>query len=187
MMKCWMIMKVTMKFANYNYLTLYYMRILSIDPALKNIAITKVLFDDNKSIIDIEPNLINIIGTTKTISYQKMMNNLIVELDKINIDDVDIIIIENQPSLKNMKVKTVSVAIFTYFLIKKKSNIHFVSPNSKPKEIKECQNYNKRKKLSVELCLNLLNDECKDKISHLAKRDDATDSILQAKYYIDKI
>jgi hypothetical protein len=115
------------------------------------------------------------------------MNNLIIELDKINIDDVDIIIIENQPSLKNMKVKTVSVAIFTYFLIKKRSNIHFVSPNSKPKEIKECKNYNKRKKLSVELCLNLLNDECKDKISHLAKRDDATDSILQAKYYIDKI
>ena len=162
------------------------MKVLSIDPALKNIAITKVLFDEDKNITDVEPNLINIIGKTKTITYDKMMNNLIVELDKINIDDCDSVIIENQPSLKNMKVKSVSVAIFTYFLIKKKNNVHFVSPNSKPKEIKQCATYAKRKKMSIELGLNLLNDECKDKIKQFQKKDDVLDSILQAKYFVDK-
>ena len=162
------------------------MKVLSIDPALKNLAITKVSFDEDKNITDIEPNLINIMGKTKTITYDKMMNNLIVELDKINIDDCDSVIIENQPSLKNMKVKSVSVAIFTYFLIKKKNNVHFVSPNSKPKEIKECKTYAQRKKLSIELGLNLLNDECKDKINQYKKKDDVLDSILQAKYFVDK-
>ena len=162
------------------------MKVLSIDPALKNIAITKVSFDEDKNITDIEPNLIDIMGKTKTITYDKMMNNLIVELDKINIDDCDAVIIENQPSLKNMKVKSVSVAIFTYFLIKKNNNVHFVSPNSKSKEIKQCATYAKRKKLSIELGLNLLNDECKDKINQYKKKDDVLDSILQAKYFVDK-
>lgn len=159
--------------------------ILSIDPALKNIAMTTIKFDDEGNIIDIEPRLIDIMQT-KTITYNKMMKNLMNELDEINIDDVDYIIIENQPSLLNMRVKSVAVAIHTYFLLKKKE-VCFVSPSLKLSKEENKLKYAERKKLSIIKTLNLLNDEMKAKISKYKKADDISDSIIMAKSWFDKL
>ena len=45
----------------------------------------------------------------------------------------DKIVIENQPSLKNPKMKSISMLLYSYFVFHKKSNINFIHPNSKLK------------------------------------------------------
>ena len=58
---------------------------------------------------------------------------MIEKLDKtIDLDGVSEIVIENQPVLKNPKMKSIQMILFTYFLIKRPEiKLRFVSANSK--------------------------------------------------------
>ena len=78
------------------------------------------------------------------VSIDDILKQLINKLDEIpEILQVNKIIIENQPSLKNPKMKTIASALYTYFLMrgivdkeKTKSiikEIHFISPSNKLK------------------------------------------------------
>lgn len=159
---------------------------LSIDPALKNLAICFITFDNNKSIINVEPNLVSIMKK-KTETYENIMKNLIEVLDKLNINSIDDVIIENQPSMKNPKVKSVAVALFTYFLIKKK-NVHFVSPSLKLTKEENKLKYAQRKKLSISKSKSLLHDNINKKIDEYIKINkvpsaDIADCICMAHAY----
>jgi hypothetical protein len=119
-------------------------------------------------------------------------------------DDVfqaDIVLIENQPMLKNGMMKTLSVVIFTYFNLLKIQygnikDVSFISATNKLKCRKISQllgdcgkdTYKDRKKTSVALCKAYIPSCCPERdewFSKQSKADDVSDSFLQGIYYIE--
>lgn len=199
------------------------MRILSWDIGVKNLAYQVINFTDNntnannieinntdQNISELNENkdnyeiedwdIINLTDNAKEDVY-KICKNLIIALnqkDFIN-KNINDIIIENQPVLKNPKMKTIQIALYSYFLIKKVElncfdNINFMSACLKlkvydgPEIIIESKNkYTKTKKLGIAYCkyyLELNNmHEMLTYFSNHKKKDDLADCYLQALYY----
>jgi hypothetical protein len=114
----------------------------------------------------------------------------------------DVVLIENQPSLKNGMMKTVSVIIFTYFNMLKYqygniNQVKFISATNKLKclRVHTLQNqntstYKDRKKLSIQLACLYINHLCPDRLTWFqqqSKKDDFADSLNQAIYYIEYV
>lgn len=161
-------------------------RILSFDPAIKNLtySIVNVNKQDNTiSLVSFDMFDIANGNKVKQCKFNDLMNNLIMCLKSIDLTEVDCVVIENQPSLKNPAVKSVSVCIYGFFKAKD-MNVSFVSPNSKPKEIKECKTYKERKNKSIELGFSILCPIDKERVMKYKKQDDIMDSILQAVYFV---
>ena len=116
-------------------------------------------------------------------------------------DDIDIVIIENQISPIANRMKTIQGMIAQYFIMKKTSQqIEFVSAvnklkidgEEKDKEPKEKTKYSDRKKMGIQKCLELLNNDgsyisWSDYFKNHVKKDDLADSFLQGLWYIKKI
>jgi hypothetical protein len=116
-------------------------------------------------------------------------------------DDIDIVIIENQISPIANRMKTIQGMIAQYFIMKKTSQqIEFVSAvnklktdgEEKDKEPKEKTKYSDRKKMGIQKCLELLNNDgsyisWSDYFKNHTKKDDLADSFLQGLWYIKKI
>lgn len=125
---------------------------------------------------------------------------------------VDKIIIENQPSLKNPTMKTISMLLFSYFVMrgiidKSKNNnaiecIEFISPNGKLKIndsltkniLKMCktkqEKYKTTKELGIIYCKELLkicpnSSELIKTLDVNKKQDDMADAFLHAYYYLN--
>lgn len=111
---------------------------------------------------------------------------------------VDTVLIENQPSLTNPIMKTVSVVLYSYFNLRafvddRQSTIQqikFISPSNKLKisTQPEIKSYQMNKKLSVQYCRALIADD-PDKLQLLQnhkKKDDLCDAFLQGFYYVFK-
>lgn len=83
------------------------------------------------------------VRTTKKMQIKDIEENIFDELDKINVSNVSEILIENQPSMKNPKMKSVQVMISTYFYLKQRNSdslsytINLVSPSQKNKFLKQ--------------------------------------------------
>jgi hypothetical protein len=119
--------------------------------------------------------------------------------------DVDVVVIENQPSLKNPLMKSIQMIVYSYFLIVGKivgggkedeqyyiERIEFCSASNKLKNIcKTKMNYNEKKKMAVEYTASYLKEKGDEKNSHFfashKKKDDLADSLLQGLYYLDKM
>jgi hypothetical protein len=109
-------------------------------------------------------------------------------------ESIDCVIIENQISPIANRMKTIQGMIAQYFIMKNThQNIEFVSSVNKLKEFqtkqekgekKEKMTYGDRKKLGIEKCLLLLNENSENSVwieyfkSH-KKKDDLADSYLQ--------
>jgi hypothetical protein len=162
------------------------MKILSIDPAIKSLAISKMDINDGV-ISNLEMHIFNLCGKNKVSSFKfsEIVDLLFESIEKITTDDVDIIIIENIPSYKNATIKSISILLYGYYVLRG-DNVVFVSPNSKPAEIKACKTYAERKKKSVELCKNLLKDDNLKIFNNFKKKDDIGDTIMQAVFFVNK-
>ena len=125
---------------------------------------------------------------------------------KPNFLDVNTVLIENQPALKNPTMKTVQMLVYSYFLINGVSsekspidNIEMINARNKLKaytgpEIK-CTIKNKYKKtkfLGIEYCKYMIsenkdmNQKYRDLFDKSKKKDDLSDSYLQGMYWLKK-
>lgn len=144
------------------------------------------------------------VSKIKSVSVDDTKLALINKLDQnLHLLDVDEVCIENQPSFKNPRMKSISDTIYTWFLIRGKvdrniKNIHFISPSNKlkitgkeveiNKEIKESTNkYKTTKQLSIKHCKEILkyNQDYIDKIDNYSKADDLCDTCLQGIYFFN--
>ena len=131
---------------------------------------------------------------------------LIQKLDKIKFENFTIVLIENQPTFKNPKMKAIADTLYAWFIIRKiidekvllPCNIKLISPSRKmglfvevskeeskeeKKEEKTKLTYAEGKKKSIEFCMNLINDDWKNVIKSYSKKDDLADCLLQGYSY----
>jgi len=124
----------------------------------------------------------------------------------------DIILIENQPSMKNPTMKSIAAGLYDFYMIRglldkvEYSNIKivkFMSPSNKLKlvddgqtkqvviykaESNESKAYKLTKELSVKYAKELINDmpEWITFLNNQKKKDDLADALLQGLYYYEK-
>ena len=122
--------------------------------------------------------------------------------------EVDHVIIENQPVLRNPRMKTVGETLFNYFLCRgivdkertnsKISLVRYMSPCNKLKvnndntmnilkNNNQSEKYKLTKSLAVDYCTQIISDynnEIKDKFNSHKKKDDLADCMLQGLYYL---
>lgn len=127
----------------------------------------------------------------------------------ILLKDVDLVLIENQPTFKNPTMKSVSDTIYTWFMIRgiidAESNgstikeVKFISPSNKLKEFNtetideavDNQKYKITKQLAIENTKTILASyELNESISRILsfdKKDDLADSFLQGWYVLNSM
>lgn len=143
-------------------------------------------------------------GSASKINVDELREHLFRVFDeKPHFQDVDVILIENQPSLKNPKMKAMSNAIFDYFILRcrvdqnKLIDVLHISPINKTKILpldqidghddlhkKNLKKYAYTKQLSTLLCKNLLDTKSFNFLQASKKVDDMSDALLQAYHYI---
>lgn len=143
-------------------------------------------------------------------SIDILRKKLVEELDnKKHFLTCNMVLIENQPSLKNPKMKAISSTIYDYFLIRgiidkelNNSNmemVKYISPSNKLKiadegdttklvKLKgdESKTYKLTKALGIKYCLKLIEgmEEWIKVFNSYKKKDDMADAFLQGMYYI---
>jgi hypothetical protein len=140
---------------------------------------------------------------------QSLKVKLIEKLDLMKFEPFVYLLIENQPTFKNPKMKAIADTLYAWFLIRKiidektllVNNIKLISPGRKNKlfspdiklEIKEETNeetkeenitktkltYKDGKKKSIDLTLSLITEEWKLFLNEYSKKDDLADCLLQ--------
>ena len=109
-----------------------------------------------------------------------------------NIDSIDNVIIENQIGPLANKMKTIQGMISQYFIMTNNNIIiDFISASNKLKDYlpKEKIDYKQRKKLGIETCLTIVNndlqyDEWRGFVNKHTKKDDLSDCFLQGLWFI---
>ena len=109
-----------------------------------------------------------------------------------NIDSIDNVIIENQIGPLANKMKTIQGMISQYFIMTNNNIIiDFISASNKLKDYlpKEKIDYKQRKKLGVETCLTIINndlqyDEWRGFVNKHTKKDDLSDCFLQGLWFL---
>ena len=138
---------------------------------------------------------------------QELSTKLFTKLDsKKDFLDVDEVLIENQPSLKNPNMKTIATLLYSYFVFRgiidnkltnsKIQNVKFISPSNKLKVMKSVtdekigtakdkrEEYEITKGLGLIYCQTLINDNEKKFLENHVKKDDLCDCYLQGFRYL---
>lgn len=147
---------------------------------------------------------------SKLLNFDDVKYSLMMELEKrTNLLSADYVVIENQPSFKNPRMKSIASTIYDYYLIRgiidkeqTKSNIKhvkFMSPSNKlklvsigdSKELIKAKSTDDTKAYKLTKSLGI--KYCSDMIQHLPqslthfnshkKKDDLADSFLQGVYF----
>ena len=174
------------------------MKIISFDIGIKNLSYC--ILDEEFKIYDW--NIVNLCGDwdIKKDKYQ-ILENIPKKLDEYDVLDVDVVLLENQPCLKNPVMKTIQIIIYTYFLIRGMHNeespiskILFISARNKLSfydgPTVECHlknKYSKTKFLAKEYTKYYLteqnNEEKLEYFNSHKKKDDLSDCYLQGMSY----
>jgi len=179
-------------------------KILAFDVGIKNLSYCLI---EDESILDWD--LINLVedGKTKKNDLHELSSILFHVLkEKFEHIDIDHIIIENQPVLKNPTMKSIQMLIYSYFAYLKHieqrdtMGINFIGASTKVKlaekilkekaiEMDKCSSkYQYNKKISIKCTSELLlntNEELHDFFISHKKKDDLADCYLLAlvKFY----
>ncbi len=148
--------------------------------------------------------------SSTTLNFDDVKYGLMMELEKrSNLLSADYVVIENQPSFKNPRMKSIASTIYDYYLIRgiidksvTKSNItrvKFMSPSNKlkladegdTKQLVKAKNtddtkaYKLTKSLGIKYCLDLTNHlpDWQKHFNSYKKKDDLADSFLQGAYF----
>ena len=149
-----------------------------------------------------------------TVNFDDIKYKIITELDKRKqFLNVDYVVIENQPSMKNPRMKSIASTIYDYFLIRgifdkninncNIVNVKFQAPSNKLKLINEAdkeelikiknneneqQTYKLTKALSIKYCLKLIEHLpiMTEYFNSNKKKDDLAVSFLQAVFFYSK-
>ena len=117
--------------------------------------------------------------------------------------DVDLVVIENQPALKNPTMKSIQMMIYSYFLINgvcspdsKVTNIEMINARNKLKAYTgpkvECEikdKYKRTKFLGIEYCKHMIQESNQEDkwiqlFTNSKKKDDLADAYLQGMYVL---
>ena len=157
---------------------------------------------------DTSPEIYKTSDATEILKFK-----LIEKLDKIIFENFSVVLIENQPTFKNPKMKAIADTLYAWFLIRKvvdeKSleaiNIKLISPSrkttlyiinektetkeeNKTEDIKpEKLSYAEGKKKSIEFCKSIINEEWNKFINGYSKKDDLADCLLQGYSYFSQL
>lgn len=140
------------------------------------------------------------------------LDNIIGNLKELGVDEIDYVLIENQPSNLNGIMKTIQYIIYCYFSLLKywdkiinnvvlvnaslKTKTHDYKPDiqvkmdetQKTKNVKGFRRdkYKMNKQTSIEICKNYIKDDAYlcDIFDNNKKKDDLSDACLQAVAYI---
>jgi hypothetical protein len=180
-------------------------RVLSIDVGIKNLSYC-VLNAENDVVHVMDWN--NIAITDKNCKKIKIeeITECILETLMSQFDsdfNVDTVLIENQPMLKNGVMKTVAVVIYTYFNMLKiqygsVKEVKFISASNKLKHVLQessqgaststsTETYKDRKQLSIALArqhIGIVAPSFVEWFEKQNKKDDSADSLNQGLYYV---
>ena len=139
-------------------------------------------------------------------SLEKTTEILFTLLDKEkDFLNVDTVLIENQPALKNPTMKSIAMLVYSYFVIKGIMNndniikqVKFICPSNKlkvnktesdlllsnEKIINDIGVYKLTKKLGIKYCSALISPTDLIKLNEHKKKDDLCDAFLQGFYYL---
>ena len=189
--------------------------LLSFDIGIKNLAycILNYNTEDNSDITIIKWNIIPLLDKNekcKGFPLDELTKRMYEHLNKEFYSyDIDIVLLENQPVLKNPVMKSVQMILFSYFqyqkimLNRKIKLIKFINAGNKLKvgrnfneinynaEINAIKSkYTRNKKFAILYTDKILIDRLKDSknneyFNKHKKKDDLADAFLQAIYYID--
>ena len=189
--------------------------LLSFDIGIKNLAycILNYNAEDNSDITIIKWNIIPLLDKNekcKGFPLDEITKRMYEQLNKEFYSyDIDIVLLENQPVLKNPIMKSVQMILFSYFqyqkimLNREIKLIKFINAGNKLKvgrnfneinynaEINAIKSkYTRNKKFAILYTNKILIDRLKDSknneyFNKHKKKDDLADAFLQAIYYID--
>lgn len=164
------------------------MALLSIDVGIKNLSYC--LLKDTGEILDWKN--VSVENEDKKLEHL-VENYLLVLMEHFSDIQVDTVIIENQPMLKNGLMKTLSVVIYTFFNMLKIQHgvinkVSFISATNKLKckKMKQVPSkvYKERKKQSIELTREYLAPDRLQWLNAQKKQDDLCDAFLAGMYYL---
>jgi hypothetical protein len=173
-------------------------KFISFDIGIKNLGYCIIELIDTQNIKILEWDIINLCKDnekTKNISIFQLCSRLMYELETRFIDNSIIPVIENQPVLKNPKMKSIQMMVYSYFVLIGVTNIHLFSPRNKldvytgpPVECKLKSKYSRRKYLSVKYTEYIIknNPNYISIIDKYKKKDDLADALLQIMTFLKK-
>lgn len=154
------------------------------------------------------------VKSSTSLNFDDVKYNLIMELEKrVNLLNANYVVIENQPSFKNPRMKSIASTLYDFYLIrgiidknKTKSNItqvKFMSPSNKLKLADEgdtkqlikvkttddTKAYKLTKSLGIKYCQEMIKDldNWREYFNSNKKKDDLADAFLQGVYFYNKL
>jgi hypothetical protein len=182
------------------------MNIISFDIGVYNMAFSKI--EASPSSLNqpkiIDWRIISLKDTQKsTMDFMSIADALITKLGEIfGEENPDVVLIENQPCMKNPVMKSLQMIIFTYFMMKEpRPEVKLVSASNKLKVKHDCDlssvatikdKYRKNKAASILITRHMLqetsavNQEWLPVFDKEKKKDDLADSFLMGVYHIQQ-
>lgn len=185
-------------------------RVLSIDVGIKNLSYCVIDANHDCVLVTDWKNVCITDKNCKKVKVEQVTECMLETLMEHFADDfqADIVLIENQPMLKNGLMKTVAVIIYTYFNMLKimhgnVGEVKFISASNKlkqntltpetqqaPQALQSKTTYKERKNLSICLARQQLDTVApmfKEWFENQSKKDDCSDALNQGLYYISHV